>query len=452
MKKLLSHISSFFNRGDIRTIAVKKNIIFSLGLKLLSIIITFFMLPITIGYVSSELYGIWLSLAAILAWFQFLDIGLSSGMKNKLTEAIAKRHFKRAKILVSTTYFGMIIIFLPIAVIGYFLVPYISWTQLLNVDPHFQEEIVCTMQILSVMLCLQMIVNVIVPIVASYQRVAFSQSFLVFGNSLAFILIIVSKILLPPSLPLLAIIIGGSPIFVTFLASVILFSGKYRIVSPRPRYVKPRFLKEILSLGVKFFIINVQAVIVYQSTNVLISHVSSPEVVTSYNIAYQYLSLSIFIFSNITMTLWPAYTDAYVKGDIEWMKKTRNKMNKILLLCIGMCALFALISPLVYHIWIGDRATITNTMTWFVAIYVCAYCYMNLNGIFIIGVGKVYVETIVVIIGALLYIPTSLFLSRYFNEYGVLLSLISVNFIYGLIFNYQTTKLINGTAQGIWNK
>ena len=52
-----------------------------------SIVINFMLVPLTIGYVSAELYGVWLTLSSIMTWLGFLDVGFTQGLKNKLTEA-----------------------------------------------------------------------------------------------------------------------------------------------------------------------------------------------------------------------------------------------------------------------------------------------------------------------------------------------------------------------------
>lgn len=151
-------------------------------------LVTFLLVPATIDYVDSEVYGIWLTLSAILMMFQILDIGIASGLKNKLTEALAAGDMKSARSLVSTSYVSMAAIFIPIVIIIYALVPYISWCPLLNVDIAYEGTIVQTMRILAILLFVQMIANIIVSVLAAYQRVALSLSFLVIGNILAYIL------------------------------------------------------------------------------------------------------------------------------------------------------------------------------------------------------------------------------------------------------------------------
>lgn len=451
-QRAINKLLNFFTKGDARSLTVKKNMLASIALKGISVAITFLLVPATIGYVDSEIYGVWLTLSAILVWFQFLDIGLAPGLKNRLTEALAAGDMQKSKSLVSTTYFATAAIFIPLAVIGVCVSPFISWGELLNVNAAYEHEIVVAMQVLSVFICLQMVANVVVSVLAAYQRVAFSQSFLVMGNVLAYILILILSHTVPPSLPILAAVLAGSPIAVTIIGSVILYSNKYREVAPSFSHARVSEVKNIFSLGIKFFIINAQAVIVYQSANLLISHVSSPESVTSYNIAYKYLSIAMLLYTTITVPLWPAYTDAYARGDREWMKATKIKMNKLLILCGAICVAFAFLAPLVYHIWIGDKAYVPPMMTWAVCAYVISYCFMTLNGTFIIGIGKVFFESVVVSIGAIVYIPAALFAAKFFAEYGIVLALVIINLVYGVLFAIQANKLISGTARGIWNK
>lgn len=449
---MIRNFRNILNRGGERSRTLKKNILALFLLKFVSVAISFMLVPATIGYVSSELYGVWLTISSVLICIQFFDIGLTQGLKNKLTEAIALEQWDRAKRLISTTYAVMIAIFLPIALILEIVVPYVDWTGLLNISSAYAHQINLAIQVMLLFVCLQMTVNVIVSVVSAFQKVAFSQMFTVIGNLVAFLLILLFTRYTQPSLILLILALAGAPILVTAVASVILFRGRYASVAPSARYITPAFIKDLFSLGIKFFIINLQAVVVFQTTNFLISYVSSPESVTSYNIAYKYLGLTIFIFANFMSSLWPAYTDAYTKGDYDWMISTKRKMDRILLCCCVFCVLAAACAQPVYSIWIGDKAYIPPMMTWSVSAYIMAYCYMTLNGTLIIGVGKVQLETLVVTIGMILYIPMALCLSGIFHEYGILASLVIVNLCYAIIFNIQSVKILNRTATGIWDK
>lgn len=408
------------------------------------------LVPMTIGYVSPELYGVWLTVSSIMTWISFLDIGFTQGLKNKLTEAIAYEDWDRGKSLVSTTYVMMVMIFLPICLLLESLIPHINWCALLNVDIIYEAEIKRVMYAMIAFFCLQMIVNVLVSVIAAFQRVALSNSFTVIGHTLSLIIIFILTKTTQGSLLALAFAISAMPILVTIVASFILFRGKYARIAPSLKSFDKNYVKELFSLGYKFFIINIQVVVLYQSTNILISNLSSPLDVTVYNIAYKYMNISMMLYTIITAPLWPAYTDAYAKQDFDWMKSTRNKMQKVLLLSMCCCVFMCLISQPVYKLWIGDEVFVPMQMTIMVALYVMAYCWMNLNGTLIVGMGKVKLETIMVVIGMFLHIPLSLILGRLIGAYGVLVSMVIINFIYAIVFHIQVNKILNKKAKGIW--
>ena len=75
---LKEFIKNIFNlkQGEKRSIKARKNILSLFGVKLVSVPISFIMVPLTLGYVNEETYGIWLTLSSIVAWINFFDIGI----------------------------------------------------------------------------------------------------------------------------------------------------------------------------------------------------------------------------------------------------------------------------------------------------------------------------------------------------------------------------------------
>lgn len=448
----IQKVKRIFISGSSRSVAIKKNVFASILLKGISILVSLALVPITIGYVSSELYGVWLTLSSILSWLTFFDIGLSHGLKNKLTEAIAVGNWIRGRELVSTTYISMGAIFIPLSIISYFVIPSINWTLLLNVNNVYEKDIVLAMQVLVAFFCLQIIINTLTSVIAAFQKVALSQSFGVIGNVISLFIIVILKFTAPASLVMLAFTMTSATFFVTLLASVFLYKRNFREVSPSFSYFNHSLLRDLYSLGIKFFIIQIQYIVIFQSTNILISHVSSPESVTSYNIAYRYLSIAMLFFNIFTAPLWPAYTDAFTRKDFEWMKRVRLKMHKILLVCCVGCVVMASISPLVYKCWIGNTTCVPSKMTWIVALYVIVYGLTQVNATVISGTGKIKISTIVTFIGMLIFIPLALFLSNYWAEYGIIVSMIIINIIYAIVYCIQSGKLLNNKAIGLWNE
>ena len=264
-------LNKILNSKNSRTKAIKQNIAGSLLVKGISIATSLILVPLTLGYVSSEIYGIWLTISSILYWLTYMDVGFTLGLKNRLAEAIAQKDFDRGRSLVSTTYFIMTVIFVPLTVLLLLISPHIDWCAFLNVDIAYQAEVTKTIQILFVFVALQMISNVFIAVVAAFQKVALSSLFNVIGQLFALIIIFIMTRCIPPALPNLAIAYSMMPILVVIVASVIFFKGKFRQVSPTIKNINIKYTKDLGGLGVKFFIIQIQMIVLYQATNILIS-------------------------------------------------------------------------------------------------------------------------------------------------------------------------------------
>lgn len=449
---IISRLLLSKSQGNQRSIVVKKNIVGSFLIKGISILISFLLVPVTIGYVNAELYGVWITIASVMTWVNVLDLGFTQGLKNKLIEALANSDYKRGKTLISTTYVMMLVIFLPMCLVIEILIPFVNWADLLNVNFLYSKDVTIVMHVVIALACLQMIINVIVSVIAAFQQVALSNSFSVIGNILSLCLIIILRYLCAPSLLALSLTLGAMPIIVTIIASLILYNGKFKIVAPSWDSINMKYTKELFNLGYKFFIINVQVVVLYLSTNVLMSNISSPIEVTRYNIAYRLLSISMMAYTIITSPLWPAYTDAYARGDYDWMTSMRKKMMKVLSLSVlGSIALVVLSTPL-YRVWIGSEIDIPIQMTLIVALYVSIFCWQNLNGTIIVAMSKIKLNVIILTIGMLVHLPLSITLSKWLGCYGVIVSMTSITFVYALVYHIQVKKLLNRTAIGIWNQ
>lgn len=448
------NFSKILNSKDKRTATVKKNIIASFAIKGVSIIVSLLLVPMTLGYVSSELYGIWLTLSSIMMWLSFFDVGFTLGLKNKLAEAIALNNWVKGKSLVSTTYFMMILIFVPICIALELLIPCVNWANVLNVSQQYNGEISKVLYVLVAFFCLQMIVNVLTSVVAAYQQVALSNAFPVIGNILSLIAIWFLIHFCPPSLISLAFAISAMPIVVLIISSVILYHKKYKLVSPNIKYIDKKEISSLFGLGAQFFLIQIQSIVLFQSTNILISNVRGPESVTSYNIAYKYMGIAMMAFNIILTPLWPAFTDAKTKNDFNWMRKVYKKMSILYVYSVFVMIIMAIIAPWVYNIWIGTKADISYIMTLFVCIYVIIQNWDGLQVNLINGIGTVKLQTYVTTLGLFLHIPLSLYLGKvlHFQALGVISSMIFINIIYSIIFTLQINKILNKKAIGIWKK
>lgn len=448
----MSILSKYITNDNSRSGKVKKNIIGSIAVKGISIVVSFLIVPLTLGYVSSELYGVWLTLSSISVWLGFFDIGFTLGLKNKLTEALAQGDVNKGKELVSTTYVLLFAIFIPLCAFVVLIIPYIDWCSLLNISTLYEYDIIRTMTIIVICFSFQMVLNIIATIFQSLQKVAISSLFPVVGNAFSLLLIFLATIYVKPSLMVLAICISVAPIFTYIIISCYLFCGRLSYLAPSLRKVNFKLFYDLFELGAKFFVIQIQVVIFFQTTNFLISNISSPETVSIYNIAYKYLNVATMLLTIVMNPLWPAFTDAKTKGDYQWMKTIYYKLLKLFIMFIVGVLTMVILSPIAYDLWIGSKLQIPIGWTILIALYTIINCWDSLHVYIINGLGILKLQTYVILIGIFFHIPFSYMLSNYFGAKGVILSMITITSIYSILFTIQVRKNLYGKADGIWAK
>jgi O-antigen/teichoic acid export membrane protein len=443
---------SKINSGSQRTVIIKKNILWSFLIKGVSILTSFLLVPLTLGYVTAEIYGVWLTISSILHWMTYMDVGFTLGLKNRLAEALAKNDFDRGKGLVSTTYFMMVVIFIPFSILLIVVSPFINWCSILNVSQQHSDTICITIQILSLFLSLQMIVNVFVAVVAAHQKTALSQLFQVIGQVCSLIIIACMSRFVEPSLVNLTFAYSLMPIVIVAFATLFFFRGSMKPIAPNYKSVDKMYIRDLWNLGVKFFIIQVQMIVLYQSTNLLISHIDGPEAVTQYNIAYKLLNIISMVYMIILGPLWPAFTDAYTKGDYNWMKNIYRKMTYFFMALCVVIIVVTFSSPIIYKLWVGEKVSVPFILTLLVALYTALHSWDSLQVMLINGIGAVKIQTYVVLVGIILHIPLSLYLGRFIGILGVIVSMSVINLVYSTVFTIQINKIIHKKAIGIWLK
>lgn len=440
--------------NDSRTKVVSKNVL-GLGLlQVINILVSFMLVPIVMNFVTPSQYGIWLTISSIISWLSLLDVGLGTGMKNKLTEALAKNNIQLAKEYVSTTYIIISCIAAVFLIIIFIIFPYINWSSVYNQEDSMNETLLNTTLIVTSFFLIKLVISLIGTILTSYLRPAFNQFLNTLSNIIILLVIWIMSKLCEGNLIILSTILSATSVIIYFIASLFLFNGKYKNIAPSISCFRKEQIKSILGLGVNFFIIHISTIILFQTNNFIIIHYFTNEDVVVYNLAYKLFSVCSIFFMLISQPFWTAYTEAWAKQDFEWIKKTVKKVYYLWTMVIGIGIMILIASPFIYRIWVGDSITVPFTMSIAILAYFTSHTYGGVFNICINGIGKVRLQMYCLAIVAIIYIPVIIFFIDVL-KLGILsipLAQLISNFYSLFIARIQYNKIISGKAKGIWNK
>ena len=436
-----------------RSSLLKKNIIASFVAKGWSAIIVFLMVPVTLNCLGEYTNGVWLTISSMMLWIDNLDIGLGNGLRNKLAIYLAHNEEERARILVSSSFAMLTIIIIPALLLLIAFIMVCDTYQLLNVDPAKVGGLDRILIITLIFVCTTFIFKLIGNFYMGMQLPAVSNMLIAAGQTLALIGTYAVYKSGSHSLLHIALVNTFAPLLVYLMAYPYTFWYKYPHLRPSIRLASLKEAKEVITMGIQFFVIQVSGVILFMTSNILISNLFTPSMVTPYQITYRYFSILLVMFTVICMPFWNATTDAYERGDMEWI---RNATRKLRLMTIGILMCFVvmiLLSNFVYSVWIGDEVTIDIKMSMAMAVYIFILIYSMRYSYFINGIGRLRLQLILSASAAILFIPIAWLVVQWKHDIIWFIAVMCLVNIPGLIANrIQFSKLISKQAKGIWNK
>ena len=417
-------------------------------------ILTLISAPIMLHHVDRADYGVLLTLTSIVGWVGYMDVGLGNGLRNKLPEFLAKGDFHSAKKIVSSCYVTLAIYVALIIVIFLMVSPFVDWLGVLNSPTSDAGEIRGLTNVVFIAFCIQFLFGLINSILFAYQMPAFQSLFTFVGQFVAlFALVIQVYVFDVTSVLQIGAVNSIIPPLVLFWGSIGLFRTKLKEIAPSFKLFEFKSVGSILSLGLKFFVLQMITIVLFQANSIIIARVVSPEAVVEYNLAFKYVSLLTMIFTIVITPVWSATTDAYVRKDFEWINKTLSFSRKVCIASIFIGVLMVLASKFVYGMWLGRGSIDINySTTGLILLYISFEMLYKVYGTIINGTGKVFAQIILTGIIAIIYIPLAIFLGNLCGLSGVLIAntiVFALNYVWSKL---QCNKLINQTATGIWNK
>ena len=442
----------FINKGSLRSVKVKRNIVYSFFLKGCSVGISLLLVPLTLDYLDAANYGIWLTLSSILTWINLFDIGLGNGLRNKLTEALTHQNMKLAQTYVSTTIALLVLIMGGFFLLFMLINPYLNWAVILNTEMAKADSLSYLVIIVFAFFCLQFIFKFVGIVLLADQRPAMNDLLGVIGSVLSLIISYVLTRTTEGSLNYVALTYSAAPVCVLCLAYPFFFRTRYKDIRPHYKLVDFHYTKDLMGLGIQFFVLQISGLVVFTTTNMIITQLFGPEEVTPYNIVFKYFSVVTLGFNIVLTPMWSAYTEAFCKQELAWMKQATRRMIQLWGGCVLITLIMVFCSGTVYSLWVGDKVTIPFELTLLVGMYVSVYNWNNIFAQMLAGVGKIRLSLFNSVFNAVIFIPLALWLGRIFGITGIVLATLIVLLTSTFWQPIQCVKILKGTAKGIWNR
>ena len=348
--------------------------IFGKGTTLLVSAIT---VPITVRYLGSEGYGLWITISSAATMFLVLDIGIPSTLTNLISEAYSADDKERAATYFATALWMVLGISALLGLVGWILWPHVPWVSIFHVqNPALVDVTSRAIAAAFIVFLLALPTGLATKVLGGYQELHASNLFAAAGSVLSLVAVI-TAIYFHGSLPLLVAAFAGSSVVANGagLLWICLFSKPW--MRPWPRRVDPACIGRIFRTGTQFFAIQLAGLVIFSSDNLIISHYLSPAYVTPYAITWRLVAYATAAQSLILPALWPAYAEAYANRDLPWIRSTYNRVRWISVAAlVAVCSTMLFAGRDIIRLWAGPAAVPSALLVQLMCVWIviCVFC------------------------------------------------------------------------------
>lgn len=325
------------------------NALTSVFLQMINLLI----IPIYLDLTSEELYGLWLTLGAVLAWVKIGDMGLGLSLTRRAVEALEAGNYELLRNYLTASICITLLFGSTIFMIGYSTADYIS--DFLNVRVNYKDDFRNAFLILLVVAWIRPSCSMLSSIVNAKQHIAFLH----IQNTTA------SLCAIGITLLLLFYGYGVSAFAYGLLAEaimILIIGYSYLKYYDNEFFVFPlkcRFsdIKKLLQFGVPYQALKITNLVATNTDNIVIAVYLGTAAVTTYVFTGKLaFLLSVFLISIAPSVLFPGFTQLFEQNETVKIKRLYLKLSDIALrLGVISAVFFYFVNEIFVTAWVSDQ-------------------------------------------------------------------------------------------------
>ena len=418
-----------------RSSLLVKNVVLSFVVKGWSALVVLLMVPLTLKMLGAYTNGVWLTISGILMWIDFMDIGLGNGLRNAVANYVAVSDDVKLREAVSSTFFMLVTIVVPVFLVLCGIVCFADLYGALGVSRGVVPDLDIALIVAALLACTTFVLKSIGNFYMGLQLPVVNSLIVSLGQTLALVLTFAAWLMGFRSLVSVVVVNVTSPLLVWLVSYPCTFVWKYPQYRPALKFVSMKMSKTLCNTGIQFFILQICAVVLFTSTNIIISRIFSPAEVTPYQVAYRYFSIFLVVFNTICMPFWNATTDAYARGDMAWIQRMSHKLNLLVLLVFAGLLVMVLLSDMVYAVWVGNEVRIPMSLSASTALYIFILCASMRYSYILSGLNVLRIQLVFTIAATIAYLPLTWLVCKTFGTVTSLVCVMCLVNVPGLIAN-----------------
>lgn len=348
------------NRRDARVLSTFSASLLSKGL---GAILQLASVPIALGYLGSGRFGLLSVIVSSLPLVAVAGLGLGNTVVNAVAAADAKGDESGARRSIANAMCVLGVIALGGTMVIVLTAPWIPWNRVMKCSECVTVAELKSAWIIGVaagLFSLPLMVGARAQL--GYQEGAANGAWDAVGKILGFLLLIVGVSLELTFVWIVAVTLATYVLSPT-LCSAYFFLRSRPTVVPRLRDVSLSGTKELLKDGMLFTLLEVGVSVSLYTDSIIVWQMISAEAAAIYTILMRLLSVPTTMVWLILSPLWPAYRQAMLRGDAQWVRRT--VVRSVIVggtVSVGIGIAFTVLGDVVMSRWVGGQVQPSRLM------------------------------------------------------------------------------------------
>src|SRR4051794_5371419 len=328
----------------------------SFGSKGIALLTTAISVPLTLGYLGSERFGVWMTLSAIVALLGFTDLGLGNSLLNGVAHAAGREDRPLIRTNVSNGLAMLLGVAAGFGVLFAVAYRFIPWDGIFNVQSTAAIDEAGPAAAALVLCFLVSMPASAYPQVRLGLQQGYGNSGFVAAGNIAAVGLVFAAIQLQLGLPWLVLAVGGAPVVATLVNGVALL-WRAPWLRPRLHDVRRAIARTLLRVGLLFLILQLAAAVAFTSNSIIIAAMLGPSAVAEYAVVSKLFLIPAVLVSLALAPLWPAYREALSRGDIGWARRTFGRSLRLsVAVAASSSAVLVVFGMPIISVWVGTSS------------------------------------------------------------------------------------------------
>jgi O-antigen/teichoic acid export membrane protein len=324
------------------------------------------LVPLLLGYLGRDVYGLWATLLTLVPWVSLLDLGFVAGLVVAISEANGRDDRRGAQAYFSTAFLALTAVSLLSTVVVVAGLAAAPWDSLLPVPPGLTRGSVAAVAAVVAAFTLASLPLALVPqVLAGYQASYVSTAFSALGSLLSLALVY-SVTRLHGSL--LAIVAASSTAgLLATLGSLAYLLRRSPWMRPERALVSRAALRRLFATAFPLYLFQLGSLLVNQTQRPILAARAGLSVVTDYDLLLRVYGFAITLITVSSASVAPSLREAYERGEVGWMRRAFWHLVRVRLsAAAAFCVLLLLAGNLLLRLWLRRPDFQYGIGTWLV--------------------------------------------------------------------------------------